>query len=294
MFKKIGKLAAAGALTVTLFSGLGVGQANANSLTPTEVKVNYEKGYSQADKAERQQPYVDLGNKKGTLVFKMYPNTKKGIWATNIWLEAKNNFGGHYALMDGPSVLKQGTTGLYGFNLIKNAKGEKHVWKYEAGITGGGTAPNGRNYIALAVYLPKPLNGGRYYLDHSSMSEGSWEIKAYFYENIDLEDSLFFQIDKLFPLVGKVMWGKTEVKPGQIGKLTIKAPTTLWKETNGVLEKSRTLNVGEEYRIYGYKEQDGGIYGVGGGYYVKKDSSKALYETPSKAKLRLAEILYKE
>lgn len=291
--KKVVKLVAVGALSISLFSGLGVGQANASMPTPTEVKVNYEKGFSQAYKAEAKQAYVDLGNKKGTLVFKMYP-IDKGIWATNIWLAAKNNFGGHYFLMDGPSALKKGTTGLYGFNLIKNAKGEKHDWKYEAGIAGGGTAPNGRNYIALAVHLPKPLNGGRYYLEHSSMSEGAWEIKSYFYENIDLEDSLFFQIDKLYPLVGKVMWGKTEVKPGQIGRLTIKSSTTLWKDTNGVLTKARTLNVGEQYRIYGYRDKDGGLYEVGGGYYVNKDSKKALYETPSKAKLRLAEILYKE
>lgn len=293
MLKRVGKFAVVGALTISLFSGLGVGQAEASVPTLTEVKVNYEKGYSEIYKGERQQPYVDLGNKKGTLVFKMYP-IDKGIWATNIWLSAKNTFGGHYALMDGASAFKEGTTGLYGFNLIKNAKGEKHNHKYEAGFTHGGTALNGKNYIALGVYLPKPLNGGRYYLDHSSMSEGAWEIKAYFYENIDLEDELFFQIDKLFPLLGKVMWGKTEVKPGQIGKLTIKEPTTLWKDDNGVLTESRTLNEGEQYRIYAYRDKDGGLYEVGGGYYVKKDSSKALYETPSKAKLRLAEILYKE
>jgi len=293
MKKTIGKFVVVGALTLTLFSNLGIGQAKASVPTPTEVKVNFEKGFSQAYQAEAKQPYVDLGNKKGTLVFKMYP-IDKGIWATNIWLATKNTFNGSYALMDGPSALKKGTTGLYPFNSIKNSKGEKHIRKYEAGIAGGGTASNGRNYVALAVFLPKPLNGGRYYLEHSSMSEGAWEIKAYFYENIDLEDELFFQIDKLFPLLGKVMWGKTEVKPGQIGKLTIKAPITLWKDENGVLTESRTLNEGEQYRIYGYRDKDGGLYEVGGGYYMKKDSSKALYETPSKAKLRLAEILYKE
>jgi len=27
----------------------------------------------------------------------------------------------------------------------------------------------------------------------------------------------------------KVMWGKTELKVGQIGKVIIKQPTTLWK-----------------------------------------------------------------
>lgn len=54
-------------------------------------------------------------------------------------------------------------------------------------------------------------------MQHSSSTEGNWEIKAYFYENVDLEDELFQQVDKLFPLLGKVMWGKMEVKPSQTG-----------------------------------------------------------------------------
>lgn len=296
MIKKVGKLAVVGALTISLFSGLGVGQAEASMPTPTEVKVNYEKGFSPANQSEAVQPFVDVGNKKGTLVFKMYPNKDKGIWATNIWLAAKNNLVGNYFLMDGPSEIKENTKGLYGFDIYSlwNKTGEKLISKYESGFTNAGTAPNGKDYIALGVYLPSALNGGRYYLQHSGMTEGYWDVKAYFYENVDLEDALFFQVGKLFPLVGKVMWGKTEVKPGQIGRLTIKSPVTLWKDIGGKLSPARTLNVGEQYRIYGYRPEHGGQYAVGGGYYVTKDPNKALYETPSKARLRLAEILYKE
>lgn len=262
---------------------------------PIEVHVNYEKGYSQSYQHDAIQPYVDLGDKKGTLVFKMYP-IAKGIWSTNVWLSAKDNTAVSFALMDKASVFTEEANGLYAFDIYslwKTTK-QKNISKYEAGMGTGGVAPNGRNYIGLAVYLPKAQNGGRYYLNHSGMTEGNWEIKAYFYENIDLEDELFFQVDKLFPLIGKVMWGKTEVKPSQIGRLTIKQPTTLYKEENGALKVSRTLKPGEQYRIYGYRAQSGGQYEVGGGYYVKKDATKALYETPSKSRLRLAEILYKE
>lgn len=85
----------------------------------------------------------------------------------------------------------------------------------------------------------------------------------------------------------KVMWGKTELKLGQIGKVTILSNTNLVKmESNGSLTTVRTLKKGEEYRVYNYKSNHGGLYGVGGGSYVQK-STKIKYETPSKSKLAL-------
>lgn len=83
----------------------------------------------------------------------------------------------------------------------------------------------------------------------------------------------------------RVMWGKTELKEGQIGKITILKPTELVKlESNGSLSTVRTLKKGEEFRVYSFKSQHGGLYGVGGGNYVKKDD-RVKYETPSKNKL---------
>lgn len=85
----------------------------------------------------------------------------------------------------------------------------------------------------------------------------------------------------------KVMWGKTELKLGQIGKVTIQSDTTLWKlGVDQSLVKVRDLKKGEEYRVYRYIGTHNGLYGVGGGNFVKKDIS-IKYETPSKAKLRL-------
>ncbi|MED3554067.1 hypothetical protein [Cytobacillus praedii] len=296
MIKKVSKLAVAGALALSLLTGAveGIGQAPveaaATTIYPTQVTVNFDSKFSSKYGGERQQPYVDLGNKKGTLVFKMYPKTGS-VYDTNIWLEAKKQKGA-YVLFDKPSAFDNSAKFLYSFDLY--TMGVKREKKYEAGFTHGGTAPNGRNYVGLGVYINKALNGGRYYLEHPSMSKDSWEIKAYFYEGIDYEDALFTQVDKLFPFIGKIMWGKTEVKPGQIGRLTIKEPITLWKDTNGSLQQLKTLQPNEQYRIYGYRAEHGGQYSMGGGTYVNLDPAKAFYETPSKARLQLAKMLYEE
>lgn len=84
----------------------------------------------------------------------------------------------------------------------------------------------------------------------------------------------------------KVMWGKTELKVGQIGKVTILNNTPLVKlASDGSLTTVRMLNKGNEFRVYQYKGQSGGLYGVGASSFVQKNDVKVLYETPSKAKL---------
>lgn len=93
---------------------------------------------------------------------------------------------------------------------------------------------------------------------------------------------------------GKVMWGKTELKDGQIGKVTIISKTSLWKiTTDNKLNKIRDLKKGEEYRTYSYKNNNGGLYGVGGGAFIQK-SNDIMYETPSKSKLSLLERMKKD
>ncbi|WP_066297246.1 hypothetical protein [Bacillus sp. FJAT-29937] len=84
----------------------------------------------------------------------------------------------------------------------------------------------------------------------------------------------------------KVMWGKTELKQGQIGKVTILGTIELVKiNTDGTLSVIRNLNKGEEYRVYSYKNDHGGLYGVGGDSFVQKNPLEVKYETPSKSKL---------
>lgn len=85
----------------------------------------------------------------------------------------------------------------------------------------------------------------------------------------------------------KVMWGKTELKLGQIGKVTVNSRTVLYKlEKDNKLTKIRDLKAGEEFRVYSYKSMEGGLYGVGASSFIYK-SPVVKYETPSKSKLAL-------
>ncbi|KJE28754.1 hypothetical protein LG52_3268 [Geobacillus kaustophilus] len=83
-------------------------------------------------------------------------------------------------------------------------------------------------------------------------------------------------------LVGteKVWWDGAELKPGQIGRLTVIAPTELWLSNKAV----KMLPRGAVYRVYALR---GGYFDVGGGYAIKNDA-RIRYETPSKEKLTAA------
>ncbi|MFE8701781.1 hypothetical protein ACFYKX_14370 [Cytobacillus sp. FJAT-54145] len=85
----------------------------------------------------------------------------------------------------------------------------------------------------------------------------------------------------------KVWWDGIELKPGQIGRLTIKKDTPLFKLDGNKRINSRTLKAGEFYRIYAFKP---GLLSVGGGYYVERDT-RITYQTPSKSKLQLVQQL---
>ncbi|MGB2872247.1 hypothetical protein [Psychrobacillus psychrotolerans] len=85
----------------------------------------------------------------------------------------------------------------------------------------------------------------------------------------------------------KVMWGKTELVVGQIGKVTILKDTPLVQVKNGKLVTVRTLKKGDQFRVYQYKSDNGGMYGVGGGSFVVRNTANVKYETPSKANLAL-------
>ncbi|GGA35984.1 excalibur calcium-binding domain-containing protein [Psychrobacillus lasiicapitis] len=89
-----------------------------------------------------------------------------------------------------------------------------------------------------------------------------------------------------------VMWGKTELKLGQIGKVTILADTVLVElEDDGSLTTVRAIKKGEEYRVYSFKNHpDGTLYGVGGGSFVQA-GDKVKYETPSKSKMELLKYM---
>lgn len=89
-----------------------------------------------------------------------------------------------------------------------------------------------------------------------------------------------------------VMWGKTELKLGQIGKITVLKDTQLYKIVDGnTITSTRELKKGEEFRVYSYKNQNGGLYGVGGGMFILKDGS-IKYDTPSKTKMAMLKNIH--
>ncbi|MED3554029.1 hypothetical protein [Cytobacillus praedii] len=97
--------------------------------------------------------------------------------------------------------------------------------------------------------------------------------------------SLFIFIFQTSDASAKVMWGKTELKKGQIGKVTILSNVNAAKINGNTLTQDKRLKKGDEYRIYSYRVLgDSSYYGLGGGLFVKKSAS-VKYETPSKKKL---------
>lgn len=90
----------------------------------------------------------------------------------------------------------------------------------------------------------------------------------------------------------KVMWGKTELKVGQVGKVTVLGNIKLYQlsDNREVLATVRTLKKGEEFRVYSVRDiavdNYSAYYAVGGNNYIKT-TDNVKYETPSKSKLAL-------
>lgn len=86
------------------------------------------------------------------------------------------------------------------------------------------------------------------------------------------------------PVKQKVLWNGSELKPTQIGRLTILKPINLWERKEKEIKMVRVLAPGEVYRVYGYDNEHGGQYNVGGTYITKMEGY-VKYETPSKTLL---------
>ncbi|PLR72340.1 N-acetylmuramoyl-L-alanine amidase [Bacillus sp. UMB0728] len=96
------------------------------------------------------------------------------------------------------------------------------------------------------------------------------------------------------PKQDKLMWGDVEYRKGQIGRVTILKPINLWRDgENGKLEVVKILQPPSQYRVYGYRNDYGGQYDLGGGCWLTKMDGYIKYETPSKALLAKAAELYK-
>lgn len=90
-----------------------------------------------------------------------------------------------------------------------------------------------------------------------------------------------------------VMWGKTELKKGQLGKVKVIKEVMLFQLKKSYIEPVRMLKPGEEFRVYNTKTiRFIPLYGLGGSMYViqndrNDNDSYIKYDTPSKRKLAL-------
>ena len=90
----------------------------------------------------------------------------------------------------------------------------------------------------------------------------------------------------------KVLWDGVELKPGQIGRITILKPIKLWtRDKANNLVYVRGLNPGEVYRVYGYSDDYFGQYNVGANHWITNMKGYVKYETPSQAKLEAVKRL---
>jgi uncharacterized protein YbaP (TraB family) len=83
----------------------------------------------------------------------------------------------------------------------------------------------------------------------------------------------------------KVVWDDADLRIGQKGRVTVLEETELYVQKGEDLVVHKKLPQKGVYRVYSFKTNNNtGLYGVGGGFYIKRDHN-VLYETPSKAKL---------
>lgn len=256
---------------------------------PTSLQAPYEwqKVQEYGLEMEKGAYKIDLGNRTGTLIIKMYfdelyPEGK----ANTLYTDTRNKNNGGYMLTSKNSGLSNDWDTLAMFNRYTQYP-KLQDYKYLSGFSDAGVNAKGEKFIALGVYLNKVLNDGVYYLKMpQGMNKGFWKVKAYFYDKVNVEERVFNEVDRYFPLLGKVWWDGIELKVGQIGRLNVLKDTPLYKLDGDKKVYSRTLKAGEFYRIYAFKP---GMLSVGGGYFVDRDS-KVMYETPSKSKLQLVQM----
>lgn len=301
MLKTVGKWTVVGAVALSILGGVveGVGQEPIQVEAAT--KNLPDNHLIEQLKFDFENKAIHVGERKGTLLIRVDPPKKEWNIEWVNWSIQKPKYVNASLLFNNDLASKQKQAPII-FTTDYILKGEPDKWSLEGGIVRQGMMKfsdfsNSNYYAALAVNLPKKYNSdGIYYFAMSGIREEG-QVKAYFFHNVDIvEESMQRAKDGgTFPLMNKVMWGKTELWKGQLGKVTIKRPVELWKrDDNGKYSIVRELKKGDEFRVYRYLNEGNGYYGVGAGMYVKREATNVLYETPSKRNLRLIQIMYGE
>lgn len=252
---------------------------------------------------------VDVGNRKGTLLIRVDPPKKSWNISWVNWALEKRISAPFYLHTElekskqpiNVSPIQFEDEKMYYFpskGTPDEASANYGIKRFGLSKFSGHSNPP-TYYIGMAVYLPKKYNsnGVYYFTGNQYALRETGQVKAYFFNDVDVVEEAHARISDggTFPLMNRVMWGKTELWKGQLGKVTIKKTTTLWKRSdNGDLQKVRDLKVGDEYRVYRFLDEKNGLYGVGSGMFVERSSNEVLYETPSKRNLRLVRIMQGE
>lgn len=297
MLKKVGKLAVVGALSLSLVGTSYIMHEPSKVEAATKKVLPDNHTIEQLEVEWRKDLnhgyLIDVGDRKGTLLIRVdQPKVESNIEWQNwkirqnkaVGLELNSNLENYHNLNSRITVFS--SLEMYDYY---QGKGYMKFSDFND--------PN--FYAGLALYLPKKYNAdGVYWFGGNGYAlRESGQVKAYFFHGVDVVNESLNRAKTggTFPLMNKVMWGKTELWKGQLGKVTIKQPTTLWKRLdNAQLEKVRTLKTGDEFRVYRFLNERNGLYGVGAGMFVEKNNSSVLYETPSKRNLRYVKIIHGE
>lgn len=310
MLKTVGKWTVASALAVSIISGATVGEIGQvpisveaatklpDNHTIEQLKVEFDgsSGYK-----------INVGNRKGTLLLRVsQPKVERNIEWVN-WSITKPTSVSFPIYPSSERGINNSVPVLLfnsDYDGYKINNGYPDKWSKEAGMKKIGLQKfsdfsDTNFYAGLVMYLDESYSKeGIYWFGGNSYAlKEDGQVKAYFYPNQDVVTEAYNRIKKdgTFPLMNKVMWGKTELWKGQLGKVTVKKSTNLWKRLdNGTLQKVRELKVGDEYRVYRYLNEKNGLDGVGAGMFVERDAMSILYETPSKRNLRLVKIMHGE
>lgn len=311
MLKTVGKWSLVSALSLSILSGavVGIGQEPIQVEAATKLPDNHNIEQLEVKWLNdgRSGHSIDVGNRKGTLLIRIdQPKVERNVEWVN-WAITKVKAVGFqmYPTLDSSKHLGSSPFGFTGYpDGYAIDKGYPDKWakadgRLKFGLIKFSDFSDPNYYAGLAIYLDKSYsNDGKYWFGGMTYAlKEPGQIKAYFFPEQDLVLDAYDRTKTggTFPLMNKVMWGKTELWKGQLGKVTVKKPTTLWKRLdNGKLDKVRELNIGDEYRVYRYLDEKNGLYGVGAGMFVERNATNVLYETPSKRNLRLVKIMHGE
>jgi len=291
------------AFSTLLFSSASEASAS-EALIPEKLKVEYGKflkvpGYE--DYGYVGGYSIDVGKRTGTLVLRIENAHNNKAWVQ--WRDQASKFNAiPMVLVSDPNKPDEYHDGKINPALIMMLERNPYFPSRDMGVN---IQPiNNTFMIGATGYIYKVYNqSGKYYLsgglqvrdENGKLIEGvqPFNIQAYFYPNVNVKEQVYKGIKQggYFPLVSPVKWGKTELRQGQIGKVTVNKPINLWKREGNKIVFARILQPGEEFRVYKYYDDFGGQYGVGSDHYITKMTSHITYETPAKIKLKLLEFI---